>query len=61
VLQLNGEWGFTMLWGNEAGPPGAPPPPGPGWYPDFPEVMKIATSATWGPDDLFPHFGMPSL
>jgi CubicO group peptidase (beta-lactamase class C family) len=60
-LQLCREWGFTMLWGNQAGPPGAPPPPGPSPYPDFPEVMDIAKKAPWGPDDLFPYFGMPSL
>jgi hypothetical protein len=60
-LQLCREWGFTMLWGNQAGPPGAAPPPGPPPYPNFPEVMNIATSANWGPDDLFPYFGMPSL
>ncbi len=57
VLQFKGEWGFTMLWGN--GEPGALP--NQPWYPDFPQVMNIATAANWGSGDLFPQFGMPSL
>jgi hypothetical protein len=31
------------------------------WYPDYPAVMNIAKSASWGAADLFPEFGMPSL
>ncbi len=31
------------------------------WYPDYPSVMNIAKSASWGSADLFPQFGMPSL
>jgi CubicO group peptidase (beta-lactamase class C family) len=31
------------------------------WYPDFPAVLGAARSATWGPGDLFPGFGMPTL
>ena len=55
-LQFNGDWGFTMLWGN-----GEPGIPNQSWYPDFPDVMNIATAVNWGPGDLFPQFGMPSL
>jgi CubicO group peptidase (beta-lactamase class C family) len=57
VLQFNGDWGFTMLWGS--GEPGSLP--NQPWYPDFPQVMNIATKTNWGPGDLFPQFGMPSL
>ena len=31
------------------------------WYPDFPAVLTIARSATWGRGDLFPRFQMPTL
>jgi CubicO group peptidase (beta-lactamase class C family) len=31
------------------------------WYPDFPAVLNIARSVTWGRRDLFPDFGMPPL
>lgn len=31
------------------------------WYPDFPAVLSLARSATWGKADLFPKFGMPTL
>ncbi|MET0939034.1 MAG: serine hydrolase [Gaiellaceae bacterium] len=31
------------------------------WYPDFPVVLGLARSATWGKADLFPKFGMPTL
>jgi CubicO group peptidase (beta-lactamase class C family) len=55
VLQFNGQWGFVMLWGS---PPTAAES---NWYPDYPSVMNIATSASWGSADLFPHFGMPPL
>ena len=62
VLQFNGDWGFPMLWGNgQPGTSGVAAPPGPSWYPDFPEVMNIATATDWGSGDLFPQFGMPSL
>jgi CubicO group peptidase (beta-lactamase class C family) len=57
VLQFNGDWGFTMLWGN--GQPGQLP--NQPWYPNFPAVMNIATATNWGSGDLFPQFGMPSL
>jgi CubicO group peptidase (beta-lactamase class C family) len=59
VLQFTGDWGFTMLWGN--GRPGSSIPGGLVWYPDFKAVMNIATKFNWGPADLFPQFGMPSL
>ena len=54
VVQLNGEWGFVMCWAS-------PPVAATGWYPNYPEVMSIATAASWSPADLFPAFGMPSL
>ncbi len=57
ILSLNGEWGFTMLWGS--GRPGQLP--NQPWASNFPAVMNIATSTNWGSDDLFPQFGMPSL
>jgi CubicO group peptidase (beta-lactamase class C family) len=56
-LQFDGDWGFTMLWGN--GEPGTLP--NQPWYPNFPGVMSIAQSTDWGTNDLFPQFGMPSL
>jgi len=31
------------------------------WYPNFPAVLGIARSSTWGRGDLFPGFGMPTL
>jgi hypothetical protein len=31
------------------------------WYPDFPAVLAIARSSTWGRGDLFTGFGMPTL
>jgi hypothetical protein len=31
------------------------------WYPNFPEVMSIATKVNWGGADLFPDLGMPTL
>jgi hypothetical protein len=57
VLQFNGDWGFSMLWGS--GRPGqlANQP----WYPDFPAVMDVAKNTRWGAADLFPTFGMSSL
>jgi hypothetical protein len=54
VIQINGDWGFVMLW---AGPPVAAT----SWYPDYPSVMNIAKGVDWGTTDLFPSFGMPSL
>ncbi len=54
VLQINGEWGFALCWGS-------PPTAATGWYPDYPAVMSIATSALANAVDLFPQFGMPSL
>jgi CubicO group peptidase (beta-lactamase class C family) len=54
VVQFQGDWGFVMFWG---GPPSAAT----GWYPNYPEVMSIATAFNWGAADLFPSFGMPSL
>ena len=55
VLEFSGQWGFVMLWGS---PPTAAEP---NWYPDYPSVMNIAKSTSWGAADLFPQFGMPSL
>jgi CubicO group peptidase (beta-lactamase class C family) len=54
VLEFNGDWGFAMQWGG-------PATAATNWYPDYPAVMNIAKSATWGAADLFPNFGMPSL
>jgi CubicO group peptidase (beta-lactamase class C family) len=54
VLELNGQWGFTMSWGGKAYAATS-------WYPDYPSVMNIAKSTDWGSTDLFPQFGMPSL
>ena len=54
VLELNGEWGFAMQWAGKANAATS-------WYPDYPAVMNIAKAAAWGPQDLFPQFGMPSL
>jgi CubicO group peptidase (beta-lactamase class C family) len=31
------------------------------WYPNFPSLLAIARSSTWGRSDLFPHFQMPTL
>ena len=53
VLQFNGDWGFVMLWAGQN--------PLPDWYPDYPNVVNIAKTTSWGPADLFPQFGMPSL
>jgi hypothetical protein len=54
VLQINGDWGFAMSWGGDASA-------ATNWYPDFPDVMNVARGVAWGPADLFPSFGMPSL
>lgn len=53
VMQINGDWGFVMLWAGDANA-------ATGWYPDYPDVMNIATGVTWTAD-LFPQFGMPAL
>jgi len=55
VLQFNGEWGFVLNWASHVTDIGLR------WYPNFPEVMNIATRTNWGATDLFPEFGMPSL
>lgn len=54
VLQISGDWGFAMCWGGKASAAS-------GWYPDYPDVMKIAKNAFANAADLFPQFGMPSL
>jgi CubicO group peptidase (beta-lactamase class C family) len=54
VVQFNNDWGFVMCWAT-------PPTAGGTWYPDFPDVMNIAITASWSATDLFPSFGMPSL
>jgi CubicO group peptidase (beta-lactamase class C family) len=54
VVQFDGEWGFVMLWAGTASA-------ATGWYPDYPDVMGIAKSASWSAADLFPQFGLPSL
>jgi CubicO group peptidase (beta-lactamase class C family) len=55
-IQFSGEWGLVVCLGGNGGP---------GWghdaYPDFPGVMNLAEKVNWGPEDLFPQFGMPSL
>lgn len=56
VLQFNGEWGFTVNWAGRMIDPDTK-----SWYPNFPEIMSIATKVDWGETDLFPSFGMPSL
>jgi CubicO group peptidase (beta-lactamase class C family) len=53
VVQFNGDWGFVMLWGTNLTDQS--------WYPDYPAVMNIAKTVSWGLADLFPQFGMPSL
>jgi CubicO group peptidase (beta-lactamase class C family) len=55
VLQFNGEWGFAVNWASHLRDTGVH------WYPNFPEVMSIATKVDWGTADLFPNFGMPTL
>jgi len=55
-IQFSGDWGLVVCLGGVGGS---------GWgnnaYPDFPSVMNIARAVNWGPNDLFPQFGMPSL
>jgi hypothetical protein len=55
VVQIDGEWGFALSWA------GWMPNTNGFWYPDYPADMNAAKAATWGPADLFPNFGMPSL
>lgn len=55
VLQFNGEWGFAANWAGRITVPGTR------WYPNFPELMSVATKADFGSTDLFPDFGMPPL
>jgi CubicO group peptidase (beta-lactamase class C family) len=31
------------------------------WYPDYPALLNVAAAPSWGAQDLFPSFGMPSL
>jgi CubicO group peptidase (beta-lactamase class C family) len=31
------------------------------WYPDYPALLTVARAQSWGNQDLFPSFGMPSL
>jgi CubicO group peptidase (beta-lactamase class C family) len=53
VIQFNGDWGFVMLWATNLTDQS--------WYADYPKVMSIAKTVSWGSADLFPQFGMPSL
>jgi hypothetical protein len=55
VLQFNGEWGFAANWAGRITMPGTR------WYPNFPELMSVATKADFGSPDLFPDFGMTAL
>jgi len=55
VLQFNGEWGFIANWAGRIVEPNTH------WYPNFPELMNIATKVDWDATDLFPNFGMPAL
>lgn len=55
VFQFDGEWGFVALFGSSAYRPYGVV------YPDWPDVMKIATAELTTAPDLFPQFGMPSL
>jgi hypothetical protein len=55
VLQFNGDWGFIANWA------GRIPVPGTHWYPNFPELMNVATKVDFGSTDLFPNFGMPAF
>lgn len=55
VLQFNGEWGFIANWAGRVVEPGTH------WYPNFPELMRVATKVDFGTTDLFPNFGMAAL
>jgi len=55
-IQFNGEWGLVVCLGGNGGPSW-----GNNAYPDFPDVMNIAQTVNWGPNDLFLQFGMPAL
>jgi hypothetical protein len=55
VLQFNGDWGFAANWAGRITVPGMH------WYPNFPELMSVATKADFGSTDLFPDFGMTAL
>jgi hypothetical protein len=55
VLQFNGEWGFVANWAGRITVPGTH------WYPNFPELMSVATKVDFGSTDLFPDFGMAPL
>jgi hypothetical protein len=57
VLQFDGDWGFVCNRTASA----EWTPDGKGIYPDFPSLMDIAKSSSWGLNDLFPHYGMPAL
>ena len=57
VFQFDGPWGLVACFGSPAWTPGVSED----WYPNWPEVMDIAKSISWGTTDLFPQFGMPSL
>jgi CubicO group peptidase (beta-lactamase class C family) len=54
LLQLDGEFGFCVVWS------GGIPPDRFRWSPMLPSVMHEARRARLS-EDLFPHFGMPSL
>jgi len=53
VVWFDGEWGFVALFGTRATQPG--------WYPNWPDVMKKAKADLATGIDLFPQFGMSSL
>jgi CubicO group peptidase (beta-lactamase class C family) len=56
VLQFNGDLGFIANWAGRLIAPTTGT-----WYPNFPELMNIASKVNWGTTDLFPNFGMTSL
>ncbi len=57
VLKFSEERGFELCFGNPAQLPNQQPV----WYPDFTQMMDIATTASWSPNDLSLDFELPSL
>lgn len=53
VVQINGDWGFVMVWAGASWAASS-------WYPDYPTVMNIAKSVNWT-QDLSSAFGMTPL
>jgi CubicO group peptidase (beta-lactamase class C family) len=53
VVEINGDWACVAVWGGN--PVTAP------WYPNYLEEFSPDKDVLVSGDDLFPHFGMPSL